>query len=164
MRLLLVRHGIAVEPGTSGILDDERPLTKRGEKRFRRAARGLVRLCARPDALLTSPLLRAYETARILAAAWGRIAPKKTPALAGGSLQDLISALAKYPLESRIVLVGHEPHLSTLLGAFLGGAQAERVAFRKGGVALLEFEGALTDGGRLVFALPPRALLLLAKD
>ena len=59
MRLLLIRHAIAVPRGTPDVPDDERPLTKRGVTRFRSAARGLAEAVARPDVLLTSPLLRA---------------------------------------------------------------------------------------------------------
>ena len=63
MRLLVVRHAIAVPHGTPEIPEDERPLTPKGEKRFRVAARGLARICRRPDVLLSSPLVRARQTA-----------------------------------------------------------------------------------------------------
>ena len=63
MKLLLIRHATAVPSGTPGIPDDERPLTAKGKKKFRLAARGLARIVRRPDALLTSPLPRALETA-----------------------------------------------------------------------------------------------------
>src|SRR5712691_2564228 len=71
MRLLFIRHAIAVPRGTPGIPDDERPLTPDGEKRFRKAARGLARIAAPPEILLTSPLPRARKTAEIAAQAWG---------------------------------------------------------------------------------------------
>ena len=62
MRLLIIRHAIAVPRGTPGIPDDERPLTPAGRKRFQTAARGLARVARRPDVLLTSPLPRALAT------------------------------------------------------------------------------------------------------
>ena len=68
----IVRHAIAVPHGTPEVPEDERPLTPRGEKRFRVAAKGLARICRRPDVLLSSPLVRARQTADIAAEAWGR--------------------------------------------------------------------------------------------
>src|SRR5262245_21183379 len=65
MRLLIIRHAIAVPRGTADIPDDERPLTKRGRRRFRTAAAGLARVVKRPDFVLSSPLPRARETAEI---------------------------------------------------------------------------------------------------
>jgi phosphohistidine phosphatase len=158
VRLLLVRHGIAVEPGTPGIPDDERRLTARGVRRFRKAARGVAQIVPRPDLLLTSPLPRAYQTADILAKAWGRITPKKTPALLGGSLQDLAAAIGTHPRDGWVAVVGHEPHLSALLAELLGSSHTERMGFRKGGCALVECGPSLSEGGRLLFFLPPRLL------
>jgi phosphohistidine phosphatase len=164
VRLLIVRHAIAVDRGPAEIPEDERPLTKRGASRFKRAAKGLVRIAPRPDALLTSPLLRAYQTAQILAEAWGHLTPKKVPALASGNLHDLATALAGHGRESQIAIVGHEPHLSSLLAALLSATHSERLSFRKGGVALVECPGTLSEGGRLVLALPPRVLRALGKN
>src|SRR5438105_10768988 len=68
IRVYLVRHGIAVNPADSGGLpDDDRPLTGKGRRRFRRAARAFARLGELPDFLFTSPLIRAAQTAEILA-------------------------------------------------------------------------------------------------
>ena len=69
MRLLIIRHAAAVERGTPGLGDDDRPLTPKGKSRFRAAAKGLARIVARPDVLLTSPLPRARQTAEIAARA-----------------------------------------------------------------------------------------------
>ncbi len=161
MRLLIVRHAIAVSRGTPDIPDEERALTRRGIRRFQRAAKGLARLVKRPDTLLTSPLLRARETAEIAARAWGGVEPEDTPALAGGSFQDLAGVLA--PLAgSTVAIVGHEPDLSALLARLLGTPMADRVTFRKGGAALVEVAGALEDGGNLLWYLPPRILRKLA--
>jgi phosphohistidine phosphatase len=162
VRLLLVRHAIAVERGTPGIPDDERPLTPRGVRRFREAAQGLARVLPRPELLLTSPLPRAHETALILAKAWGRIAPRSSMALVGGSLRDVAGAFGKVPKDATVALVGHEPHLSAWLGELLGEAKSERLVFRKGGCALLECPGSLEGGGTLLFFLPPRVLRRLA--
>jgi phosphohistidine phosphatase len=162
VKLLLVRHAIAVERGTPGIPDDERPLTPGGARKFRLAARGLARLLRRPDAVLSSPLLRAWRTAEIVARAYGRLTPRELPALASGDDAALQAALAEFAGDACLLLVGHEPHLSALLARVLGSQAPERLAFRKGGVALLELPGGLDGGGRLVLYLTPRVLRTLA--
>ena len=87
MRLIIIRHATAVPHGTPGYADEDRPLTPEGEAKFREAARGLARAYDRPDALLTSPWLRARQTAAIAGAAW-KIEPQETKALAGGSFEE----------------------------------------------------------------------------
>jgi phosphohistidine phosphatase len=158
MHLLIIRHAIAVPRGTPGIPDADRPLTPEGERKFRQAARGLARLRKRPDALLTSPWRRALQTAEIAAGAWGRIMPSPTPALAGGSFEDLAAALADHSPEATVALVGHEPHLSALLARLLGTTHDDRLTFRKGGAALIDLPGGLLEGGRLVWYVPPKIL------
>ena len=158
MQWLLVRHAIAVPSGTPGIADDARTLTPEGEKRFRKAARGLARLVPRPDAILSSPLPRAFRTAEIAAAVWGRLRVQAEPALATGQFADWEAAVARLGPVDLVALVGHEPHLSALLAHVLGSHRTERFAFKKGGVALVEMPGALAAGGSLLGAWSPAAL------
>jgi len=162
MRLVIIRHAVAVPRGAPDMPDDERPLTSQGRKRFRAAARGLAAALGRPEALLTSPLPRARQTAQIAAKAWGKLKPIDTPALAGGTFEDLALALAPYGEKDTVALVGHEPDLSELLARLLGTPHAERLAFRKGAAALVEVKGPLQEGGSLVWYLPPRILRALA--
>jgi phosphohistidine phosphatase len=162
MRLLMIRHATAVPRGTPDMPDDERPLTKAGERRFGRAAQGLARLVKRPDTLLSSPLPRARRTAEIAAKAWGKVEVEEEPALAGGSYDEITTALSRFPTESMVAIVGHEPDLSTLLGRLLGTSRGERLTFKKGGAALTEIPGPVTEGGTLVWYLPPRVLRRLA--
>ena len=163
MRLLIIRHAIAVPGGTPGIPDDDRPLTPRGRRRFRRAARGLARIAKRPDVLLSSPLVRAVATAKLAAKAWGGLEPTIEPALAHGNLARVLAALAAQPAEAAVAVVGHEPYLSGLLAALLGAREGNRLAFRKGGVALVDLPGAPKDGGTLLWFLPPKLLRRLAR-
>jgi len=158
MQLLVIRHGIAVERGTPGIPDEDRPLTPEGEEKFAEAAKGLASLVERPDALLTSPLLRAKQTAALAAAAWGKIDPVETPALAGGSFEEQAAVLDRYRGDATVAVVGHEPHLSALLARLLGSRHDDRVAFRKGGAALVDVPGRLAGGGQLVWFLSPKVL------
>jgi phosphohistidine phosphatase len=158
MQLLIIRHAIAVPRGTPGIPDEDRPLTPEGEQKFREAAKGLAKLVDRPDALLTSPWLRAKQTAAIAAAAWGRLEPKESAALASGSFDDQAAVLDEYPGDATVAVVGHEPWVSELLGRLLGTRQDSRLEFKKGGAALVDVPGHLAGGGSLVFYLPPKVL------
>jgi phosphohistidine phosphatase len=162
MKLLLIRHAAAVPRGTPGVPDDERPLTPDGKAKFRVAARGLARVTRRPDVLLTSPLPRARLTAKIAARAFGHIAPAIEPALARSSVDGIVAALKTQPPGARIALVGHEPLLGALLARLLGAAQGERLAFEKGGAALVDLPNGPAAGGRLRWFLKPRILRSLA--
>lgn len=158
MQLLIIRHAIAVPRGTPGIPDEDRPLTPEGEQKFREAAEGLAKLVDRPDALLTSPWLRAKQTAAIAARAWGRLEPEETAALASGSFEDQAAVLDRYPRDATVAAVGHEPWVSELLARLLGTRHDARLEFKKGGAALVDVPGRLAGGGSLVWYLPPRVL------
>jgi phosphohistidine phosphatase len=164
VKLLLVRHAAAVPAGTPGIADDERPLTPKGASKFRIAAKGLARIARRPDVLLTSPLPRARATAEIAAQAFKRIEPTVEPALAHGSVDDVLTALGKRPAGATVALVGHEPTMSMILARLLGAADGERLAFKKGGAALVDLPDGPSAGGRLVWFLKPKVLRALAGE
>ena len=163
MRLLIIRHAIAIPRGTPGIPDAKRPLTPEGEEKFRAAAAGLAHLVDRPDALLTSPWRRAKQTAEIAGAAWGKLKPKDTAALAGGSFEEQARVLDGYPASATVAVVGHEPYLSDLLARLVGCRDGERLTFKKGGAALVELPGRLDDGGQLLWFLPPKVLRQLSR-
>ncbi|HEY4908699.1 MAG TPA: phosphoglycerate mutase family protein, partial [Methylomirabilota bacterium] len=126
MRLLIIRHAAAVPRGTPGIPDDDRPLTPKGEAKFRVAAQGLARITDRPDVLLTSPLPRARVTADIAARAFERLEPRVEPALAHGGVDAILAALAHQPPEAMVAIVGHEPVLGALLARLLGAPGGEQ--------------------------------------
>ena len=162
MKLLILRHAIAAPPGTPGLADEDLPLTPRGRKRFRKAARGLAEIMPSPDLLLTSPLPRALETAEIAGKAWG-LTPTVEPLLAGGRSEALLSAVAAHPEDAVVALLGHEPDMSRLLAHLIAGL-GERLPFKKGGAALVELDDAATGSGRLVWFMPPRLLRALGGD
>jgi len=154
--LYLVRHGIAAERGDEWPDDSKRPLTPRGAARMREVAAGLRALESRLDLILTSPLVRARQTADLLQQGQGGSIPlEETTVLApGGRPADLVELLRSKKKVERVALVGHEPDLGQL-AAFLIGARAPLV-FKKGGVARIDFEKfPPVPPGRLVwFALP----------
>src|SRR5204863_7995647 len=136
-------HAIAVARGTPGFeLDDDRPLTPKGIRRMRQGAAGLRRLFPRLDVIYTSPLVRAAETARLLAGAWpGPMRVETVPLLApGGGPAAVARWLLELPAARSVALVGHEPGCSALLAQLLHGhgRRDSPFEFKKGGAALVE--------------------------
>lgn len=167
MQLFLVRHAIAGKPDlTKWVSDDQRPLTTRGTERFVIAARGLRKLVPRVDVVLTSPYVRAQETAAILSTAshWpsATLFTALTPFTEPADTASALRALSDVPT---LALVGHEPHLSRLASYLLtGDAGGAAIEFRKGSVAAFAIPG-LVDGGtaELQWLLTPRALRRMAE-
>lgn len=156
MRVFIIRHAIAQDRGP-GIVDDERRLTPRGSRRFRRAARGLACLYPAPAAMVSSPLVRARQTARIAMRAWD-LPFTLDDALAGGSVEEVVALLARFPEDATVALVGHEPQLSELLAHLVGVRDAAAVEFKKGGVAVVDLPHGAASPGRLAAFLPPSVL------
>jgi phosphohistidine phosphatase len=165
MHLYLIRHGIAVDREDPNCPPDtERPLTPKGIKRTHAAALGLRALDVKPNAVLTSPWLRAVQTAEIFCETIG-YPPKKiilTDALKGTSapsdlLRDLQSMKAKV-----VVCFGHEPHLHLVIGHVLH-TSSKITELKKAGLAVLELERVSPPQGRLLALYPPSSLRLLAK-
>ncbi len=149
LSLYLVRHGIAAERGDSYPNDDLRPLTAQGISKFRRAAKGLARFDVGVDTILTSPLVRARQTADILADALSSPPVVETDALRpGASFDQLVRAVTERRASVAIALVGHEPHIGEM-AARLAGVSVPLV-FNKGAICRIDFDRWPADGpGRL---------------
>ena len=165
MHLYLIRHGIAVDRDDPNCPPDtERPLTPKGMKRTHAAALGLRALDVKPDAVLTSPWLRAVQTAELFCETIGYSSKKivRTDALKGTSApSDLLRELQS--MKAKVVLCfGHEPHLHLVIGHVLH-TSAKITELKKAGLALLELERASPPQGRLLALYPARTLRLLAK-
>jgi phosphohistidine phosphatase len=166
MNLYLMRHGIAVtadQPGTQS--DSERPLTPKGIKRMRRAARGLRRLGISFDAILTSPLVRARQTAEIVADTLGLEAQlEEISELAPDSSVDhLVSGLTRFQDREHVLLVGHQPLLGHIFSFLISGKNVNlAVEFKKGGLCRIEIDVLpLGTPGTLHWLLTPKQLRLL---
>jgi phosphohistidine phosphatase len=166
MDLYLVRHAIAFEPDQSRWPDDRnRPLTEAGEKRFRRAARGLGALVSDVDVVLSSPFARAWRTAELLASEADWPKPVECAALESGRAPaEALQALQPHVSCDAVALVGHEPNLHELASYLLTAeANHAQVEFRKGGVARLTLDAALRPGSAtLLWLLQPKVLRALA--
>jgi phosphohistidine phosphatase len=162
--LYLIRHGIAEDRGDAWPDDTRRPLTEEGISRLKKAARGVVRLGVEFDVILTSPLVRARQTAEIFAAAF----PTRPPIVVvdsltpEGSPQGVINDLEKQGRKARIALVGHEPGIGELAARLFGSRRP--VEFKKGAVCRIDIESLPAAGpGTLKWFLTPRILRELRK-
>jgi phosphohistidine phosphatase len=164
LELYLVRHAIAAERGPKYPDDSLRPLTPAGSEKFAESVPGLIEMDVGIDVCLTSPFVRARETAMILSAG---LKPKppvvEIDALKpGGRAQAIAEAIKTHAKRHRrLALVGHEPDLGELAARLLGARGL--VAFKKGAVCLIETDGATPAGpGTLRWMLTPKALRALA--
>lgn len=160
MDVLVVRHGVAldrVEAASQGVTDAERPLTADGQRRLKGVARGLSKRVPEVDVLLSSPLLRARQTAEILRERYRGLGCIESEALLpDAEPQALAQVLNEHGSARVVAVVGHEPHLSGWVGWSLMGEQRSIVELRKGGACLLRFEGGLSaGGGRLHWLMTP---------
>ena len=157
--LYLVRHAIAADRGEEWPDDDQRPLTARGVSRFKETVAGLRKLGVEIDEILTSPLVRAKQTADVLAQGVPGTHPVKVlDALAPGHVPtSVLAELAKATRRRRIALVGHEPGLGELAAHLIGAGRA--LPFKKGGVCRIDVESLSSRRpGALVWFVPPRLL------
>jgi phosphohistidine phosphatase len=145
MQLLVIRHAIAedqTEFARTGREDSERPLTAEGRDKMRRGNAGLRRIVPRIDLLASSPYTRARQTAELVGEGYGIDDIKTVDALVpDGALQDVQSWLQRKSSAKVVAIVGHEPQLGELVTWLMSGLREGRVEMRKGGAALLEFDG-----------------------
>lgn len=162
--LYFVRHGLAEERGDAWPDDTKRPLTGEGTSRMRKAARGLARFGVAVDVVLTSPLVRARQTAEILA---GELDPR--PSLVNveslapdGTYAAVIADLEKHVRKTRIALVGHEPMIGELAARLIGSRHP--IEFKKGSVCRIDVDDLPPAGpGDLRWMLTPKMLRALKK-
>jgi phosphohistidine phosphatase len=162
--LYFVRHGLAEERGDAWPEDAKRPLTGEGMSRMRKAARGLARLGVSVEVVLTSPLVRARQTAEIVA---GELDPR--PSLVNvdslapdGSYAAVVADLEKHARKTRIALVGHEPMMGELAARLIGSRHP--IEFKKGAVCRIDVEDLPPAGpADLRWMLTPKILRALKK-
>lgn len=165
--IILFRHGIAEEhesAAEAGREDAERRLTQEGRARTKEAAMGLLSLVPQLDLALTSPYIRARDTAALLAKRFPEASLEETDALRPGS--DAVAVLGRVaatPEASTVALVGHEPDLGMIGSWLMTGERAYMLEVKKASAILLRCEGAPEPGEfELVWSLPPRVLRAMA--
>jgi phosphohistidine phosphatase len=167
MELYFLRHALAVERGDPKYKDDSlRPLTEPGREKMRRAALGMQALGLKFDAVLSSPYLRARQTAEIVSQVYkmkkrelhltDNLLP---PASIKGLLQEVH---AQFPQSKNVLLVGHEPHLTTMISVLLTSNKHLPIDFKKGGLCCLTLDQ--PTGVSLNWLLTPTQLGLMAQS
>jgi phosphohistidine phosphatase len=168
MNLYILRHAIAVEPGSPAYEDDsQRPLMTKGVNKMKQIAVGLRYLEAEVDLILSSSHLRAQQTAAILAKTYG-IQDKLivTPALLPEApTSQIISEInEKYSQLKNIVLVGHQPFLGNLISTLISGDPTLNIMLKKGGICRLSIEQLHNDRcATLEWLLFPYQMAVLAR-
>jgi phosphohistidine phosphatase len=157
LRLYFLRHGQAAGRAEWQGEDAARPLTTDGKRRLQREGAALRALDPGLDLIITSPLLRAQQTAEIVASALGPGAklttdPRLAPGFGPGQLKALLAA---HRGASALMLVGHEPDFSETVSHLIGGG---RLDVKKGALALVELEDRAALAGRLLWLIPPKVL------
>jgi len=141
MKLYLVRHAIAEDVRESED-DSLRPLTEKGREKMRRIAQALNELGVQPDLIVSSPYVRASQTASVLAkelkykeelAYSDFLVPMAEP-------NDMIGEINEKFSVDELMLVGHEPNLSSLASVLLAGSPDLSINFKKGGVCCLSVD------------------------
>ena len=160
MNLYILRHGLAADRNRTKYADDRlRPLTRKGIAKMRREAAAMNALNIRPALIITSPLLRAVQTADIVRRELAAppkmtqshaLTPSADPALLLQEIEATHSAL------DSIMAVGHEPHLSSLVSVALTGRPAALIRLKKG--ALCNLKISPSGRARLLWALTPAQL------
>ncbi|CAN5545898.1 phosphohistidine phosphatase SixA [soil metagenome] len=162
MDLYLIRHAVAFDRDYERWPNDaDRPLTPEGEDDFRLAAGGLSNVVCQVEVLLSSPYVRAWQTAKILSADASWPAPGIFQALEPDvSPHKIALALRTYAEADSLALVGHRPSLHELAAYLLTGeGDMLNIGLKKGGAACIRFDGAPERGaGKLRWLLTPKIL------
>jgi len=158
MLVYLIRHGIAMDREDPDCPPDaERMLTKKGIEKARLVIEGLAQLGAKPDEVLSSPLVRAIETAEIAAKVlhYPKDKIRRTDALLPeADPSALIRELARLKVE-QVLCAGHAPHMDEFI-ALATGSRRSFTALKKAGVAVIEFESVAPGAGLLAALFSPR--------
>ena len=159
MKLFFLRHGLAGDSSEWKGADFARPLTEEGIARMKLTAETCSRLELDLQLILTSPLVRAYQTAEIIARQFKMLDKlvKDERLGSGFGIKYLAEILAEYSKTDSLMLVGHEPGMSDTVSHLIGGG---RVVFKKGALACVELSDAKSLKGELVWLIPPKALAL----
>jgi phosphohistidine phosphatase len=137
MEIYILRHGIAAERGTPGYKrDSDRPLTKEGEDKTQQIAEAMVEMGLQFDLILSSPYIRAKDTARIVAKEVGKEVNLTDFLVPDGSAADLIAEINDEKPQ-RVLLVGHEPDLSRFISLLVTGNGDATIELKKGGFCKL---------------------------
>lgn len=162
--IFVIRHALAEDRGDAWPDDAKRPLSEDGMSSMRKAARGLARLGVTIDVVLTSTLVRAKQTAEIVAGGLNPRPPVSTvDSLApGGTYQAIVADLEKQTRRKHIAIVGHEPGIGEFAARLIGSRHP--IEFKKGAVCRIDVDSIPPSGpGDLRWLLTPKILRSIKK-
>jgi len=156
MQIYFLRHADAEDMRTS---DFARVLTPKGLAQSEKVGKFCIRNGLLPEVILSSPVVRADQTARIVAKALGDVEVVVESWLACGMAPDYcLEELKTFAKWHSVMLVGHEPDFSTTIAAMIGLRNADAVLIRKASLTVVELDGFRAGAGRLQFSVPVRLM------
>ncbi len=162
MNCYFLRHGIAVEPAQWQGRDEERPLTPEGCKRMEHAANAIAELLPELELIVTSPLVRARQTADFVAKQLQLRNVVADERIAHGfNARACQAILTEHPDAESVMLVGHEPSMSAAIGHMIGDGNVE---LKKAALAAIELAERTSTSGTLLFLIPPKVLVRWGKS
>ena len=164
MQFYILRHAIAIPRGTPGYPNDDRPLTEDGINKMIECAKGIYSIAGSFDAIISSPLIRALHTAKILAEHTlykGEITISDY-LLPGSPQRSLFKYLSEFNNLEKVCITGHEPHLGYIASKLLGINESV-IELKKGGMCRIDIHGFSPDNtGKLIWLFQPKQLRLLS--
>ena len=166
MDLYVLRHGLAEARNINKYPDDsERPLTGRGIRRLVRQVKGMISIELSPSLTITSPLVRAIQTAELVRGGLrrtGRLKVSEALAPWADPCEILEELAADHAAEDSVMVVGHEPHLSSLISLVVTGSRQPIIKIRKGALCKLRVPAPEADRcGQVEWSLTPRHMISL---
>jgi phosphohistidine phosphatase len=163
MDIYIVRHGIAEDVAPGGGGDAARALTAEGRQKMKKAAKGFAKLEPKIDRIFASPLVRAKQTAEILASALKKQVEELKELAPAHSPSQVCERLMSIKKSGNVMLVGHEPNCSELASYLLEGSSGISIEFKKGAICWIEVERPNAASGTLRLLLSPSSLRLMGK-
>lgn len=157
MQIYIVRHGIA-EDGSPGGMDEKRALTAEGKKKMKEAAAGFARLNPDIRRIFASPLVRARQTAEILAIGLKRKVEEMKELSPGYEPEAVVNRLRKFLELESVMLVGHQPNCSELASYMLSADAGIDIEFKKGAICQIHADELRRSSGILIAHYSPASL------
>ncbi len=165
MELYFLRHAIAAEPGSIAVRSDaERPLTEDGMKQMKKVAHGFGSMQIALDEIISSPYLRARQTAELLIDTLSLKHKIKFSdfLIPSASFKDFLKLASQYSYEQKILFVGHEPSLSSFVAALISSDRHAGLEFKKAGMCCVEVsELEFQPAARMKWFMTPQQLIAL---
>jgi len=166
MQLFILRHATAIPHGTPGYPTDDRPLTEEGIEKFISCAKAINIIAGRFDIIISSPLVRALHTAKILAehTMYSKEVIVTDHLLPGSPQRSLFTFLKQFNNSDKICITGHEPQLGYIASMLIGQDESV-IELKKGAICRIDIDKLPPEkSGRLVWLMQPKQLMLISKN